>query len=108
VNVDVANRLMAIVALVHENTESVWRQLQSVLGSNSNELANALSTAIGGKGSQSVEVGRRDDQEVCWGLRSSVPEDDIVLSAAENFCRRIFANDRTKRARVNVCRGPAF
>jgi hypothetical protein len=96
------NGLMAIVALVHENTEPVWRELQSVLSCNSNELADALSTAIGGKGSERVEVRGWYDQEVCRRLRSSVPEDDMPIGAIENICRRFFANDCTKRTRGNV------
>ncbi len=60
VNVDMADGLMAIFALVHENTESLGRQFRSILSCNSNEFANSLSTlstAIGSKRSERLEVG---------------------------------------------------
>jgi hypothetical protein len=60
-NVHMANGLMAIFALVHENSEPVGRQFRPILSCNSNEFANSLSTAIGGKRRERVEVGGRND-----------------------------------------------
>ena len=60
-NVDMADGLMAIFALVHENTESLGCQFRSILSCNSNEFANSLSTAIRSKRSERLEVGGRYD-----------------------------------------------